>query len=183
LLDCLVLGDSIAVGVGQAKPACHVVAEVGITSERYVHTRLIAHTAHTARIAIISLGVNDSADVDTVDNLLRLRHAITARTVYWLLAGTNQRARDAARMVAFRFHDRLIDVAPLAGPDHLHPDRAGYARLASITRAGTGSVSAQRAAYHDFQPRNTVYGDFRNPVSSNAQYHVTSRSSPATTQR
>jgi hypothetical protein len=160
LLDCLVLGDSIAVGVGQARPGCHVVAETGITSERYVHTMLVARTA---RIAIISLGVNDSQDVDTVDNLLRLRNAITARTVYWLLAGSNKRSREAARLVATKYRDRLIDVAPLAGPDHLHPDRSGYAKLAALTRGATGGSTAQRVAYRDFPPRETVYRAFANP--------------------
>jgi lysophospholipase L1-like esterase len=159
VLDCLVLGDSIAVGVGQARPGCHVVAETGITSERYVHTMLVARSA---RIAVISLGVNDSGDVNTVENLLRLRQAITAKTVYWLLAGTNQRSRDAARVVASKFHDRLIDTAPLAGPDHLHPDRAGYTKLAVITRGHTAGVAAHHAAYRDFLPRDSVYRDFHN---------------------
>jgi lysophospholipase L1-like esterase len=163
LLDCLVLGDSIAVGVGQAKPGCLVVAETGITSERYVHTLLVARTA---RIAIISLGVNDSDDVDTVDNLLRLRSAITARTVYWLLAGINKRSREAARLVATKFRDRLVDVAPLAGPDHLHPDRAGYARLAGLIHGGTGGYAAQRHPYRDFLPRDTVYRAFHSPTNA-----------------
>ena len=170
MLDCLVLGDSLAVGVGQAKPGCRVVAETGITSERYVHTLLVARSA---RIAIISLGVNDSEDVDTVDNLLRLRQAVTARTVYWLLAGINKRARDAARLVAVKFHDRLIDVAPLAGPDHLHPDRAGYAKLAGLMHGGSGGYPAQRASYRDFPPRDTVYRAFHGSSGGSRQYHVT----------
>lgn len=171
MLDCLILGDSIAVGVGQAKPGCRVVAETGITSERYIQTLLVARTA---RIAIISLGVNDGDGVDTVDNLLRLRHAVTARTVYWLLAGTNKRSREAARLVAMRFHDRLIDVAPLAGPDHLHPDRAGYAKLAGLAHGATGGAAAHRAAYQDFLPRDAVYRAFHNPSSGRTPNHVTS---------
>jgi hypothetical protein len=56
LLECLVLGDSIAVGLGQARPECAVVAVSGITSERYV---LTLHARPRARTVVISLGVND----------------------------------------------------------------------------------------------------------------------------
>ena len=133
MLECLVLGDSIAVGVGQARPECRVIAVSGISSERYVQTLLAPRRARTA---VISLGVNDRDDVPTVDNLLLLRRSIAANHVYWLLAGINPRARDAARIVARLYRDRLIDVAPLAGPDHLHPGRAGYAALATATGGG-----------------------------------------------
>jgi hypothetical protein len=134
LLDCLVLGDSIAVGVGQARPDCGVVAESGISSERYVQSLLAPRQARTV---VISLGVNDSDSIATADNLRRLRNAVRAHTVYWLLVGSNRRTRDAARMVAVTYGDRLIDVAPLAGPDHIHPDRAGYAVLAARTGGAT----------------------------------------------
>src|SRR5258708_6466334 len=69
LLDCIVLGDSIAFGLGQARPDCEVVAVSGITSERYVQSFL---TARRARTVVISLGVNDGAGVATADNLRRL---------------------------------------------------------------------------------------------------------------
>jgi hypothetical protein len=140
LLECLVLGDSIAVGVGQARRECGVVAESGISSERYVQSFLAPRQARTV---VISLGVNDSDSVATADNLHRLRNAIRAQTVYWLLAGSNRRTRDAARMVAAMYRDRLIDVAPLAGPDHIHPDRTGYAILAARTGGAVTGHAAQ----------------------------------------
>jgi lysophospholipase L1-like esterase len=151
LLECLVLGDSIAVGLGQARPECAVVAVSGITSERYVQT---LHARPRARTVVISLGVNDGEGVSTLDNLRLLRRAITAHTVYWLLAGTNPRARDAARVVARQYRDRLIDVAPLAGPDHVHPDRTGYAVLARETG---GSMRPPSTARH----MQTTRSDFR----------------------
>jgi hypothetical protein len=145
------------------------VAVTGITSERYVHTLLVARTARTA---IISLGVNDSDDIDTVENLMRLRRTVTAKSVYWLLAGANPRSRQAARLVAMKFHDRLIDVAPLAGPDHLHPDRAGYTKLAGLTHGAKGGNSGQQAGYHDFSSQGSVYRAFRDPGHGKAQYRT-----------
>ena len=151
MLDCLVLGDSIAVGLGQARPECVVVAVSGITSERYVQTLLAPRRARTV---IISLGVNDGDGVPTTDNLRLLRRTIAADTVYWLLAGSNPRTRDAVRAVAGLYRDQLIDVAPLAGPDHVHPDRAGYAVLARETGGTTRPPSTPQ---HILSTRN----DFR----------------------
>ena len=159
MLDCIVLGDSLAVGVGQARPECEVIALTGITSERYVQ---IFAGARQARTAVISLGVNDGDGIATVNNLSLLRGRVAAETVYWLLTGNNQRIREAVRSVAGRFGDRLIDVSPLTGADHIHPDRVGYARLASETRGGTGVTSTQGPAYQDFAPAAWVYRAFPN---------------------
>jgi hypothetical protein len=73
LLDCIVLGDSIAVGVGQARPDCQTIAVSGITSEHYVQ---MFGGAPQARTAIISLGVNDGDASATGDNLAKLRGRI-----------------------------------------------------------------------------------------------------------
>jgi hypothetical protein len=103
--------------------------------------------------------VNDGEGVATADNLSRLRGLVSANVVYWLLTGGNPRARDAARAVAARFGDRLIDVAPLTGADHVHPDRTGYARVAAET-GGRGLAHA--SAYRDFASPAQVYRDFPN---------------------
>jgi hypothetical protein len=44
-----------------------------------------------------------------------------------------------------------------AGTDHVHPDRAGYARLAAETRGGS---PAQAAPYRDFMSPARVYRAF-----------------------
>jgi hypothetical protein len=157
LLDCIVLGDSIAVGVGQARPDCQTMAVSGISSDHYVQMFAGAPQAHTV---IISLGVNDSDSVATADNLATLRGRVLADTVYWLVSGTNPHTRDAVRTIAGRFGDRLIDVAPLAGADHIHPDRTGYTELAAETRGMGGASSGRTTAYRDFPPQQWNYGAF-----------------------
>ncbi len=156
MIPCLILGDSLAVGVGHARPECVVVAEVGINSARYLQT---LHGARHARTVVISLGVNDSLDIETEQNLRRLRHGVSAAAVYWLLPGVHPVARDAVRDIAKEFGDKVIDVAPLTGADHVHPDRTGYAKLASLTRRGGGG-SVPTSAYNAFPPRNIAYNDF-----------------------
>ena len=153
MLPCLILGDSLAVGVGQARPECSVVAEVGINSARYLQT---LHGARHARTVVISLGVNDSLDIETAHNLRRLRHGLSAEAVYWLLPGIHPAARDAVREIAKEFRDRIIDVASMTGADHVHPDRTGYAKLASLTKPG----GALASAYNSFPSRNLAYNDF-----------------------
>lgn len=124
---CLILGDSLAVGLGQNRPDCQTVAVTGVTSTRYVQTLLAARAAESA---VISLGVNDGDDADTLGNLRRVRQAVTARRVFWLLPGIKPRVRAIIRQVAVEFDDYLVDTKFEAGPDSLHPGRDGYKFLA-----------------------------------------------------
>lgn len=126
---CLSLGDSLAVGVGQQLPDCRVEAEVGITSARYVTERLSPHRADRV---VISLGVNDGTGANTLENLARVRSAVTARTVIWLLPFGHADARVAIQTIARRFGDRIIDTSPYVGGDKLHPTGAGYRTLAEM---------------------------------------------------
>lgn len=132
MLDCLVLGDSIASGVGQARPECLTVARVGITSGAYIN-ELFPGAQRVARTAVISLGVNDDPSMDTIDNLRRVRGALQVAGAVWLLPGLKDDVRAAIRTVAAEYGDQLIDTRPLAGPDHLHPTGTGYRVIAGRT--------------------------------------------------
>jgi lysophospholipase L1-like esterase len=132
LAACLVIGDSIAVGIGQFLPDCHVEARVGISAGRFVHEIL---TPQSARKAVISLGVNDGlAAVATARELRAVRRSTNSPIVYWVLPASHRDARAAIRMVAQEFGDRLIDAGPMAGEDGLHPTSAGYRTLASLVQ-------------------------------------------------
>lgn len=130
MIHCLVLGDSIAVGVGTARPDCTTTARIGITSEAFVQTMLTPEDADTL---IVSLGANDDGTVHTEDNLRQLRQTIRARTVIWLLPGLKDPQRAVIRAVALSYNDRVIDTRPQAGPDHLHPSGTGYRIIADET--------------------------------------------------
>jgi lysophospholipase L1-like esterase len=129
MVPCLILGDSLAVGVGQYRPECRTVAQTGITSGRYVQTLL---TNQAAQVAIISLGVNDGGDISTLTHLREVRSHVHADRVYWLLPGIKPNVRALVRQVAIEFDDFLVDTSYEAGPDHLHPSRDGYRFLARI---------------------------------------------------
>lgn len=131
MIPCLVLGDSIAVGVGIARPECTTHAKSGITSEAFVQTMLRPEDAQTV---IVSLGANDDGTIRTADNLRELRRTVSARTVIWLLPGLKEPQRVLIRQVAAGFGDKLIDTRPEAGPDHLHPTGMGYRAIADQTQ-------------------------------------------------
>lgn len=131
MLPCLVIGDSIAVGVGHTLPECRTEARVGINSQQFVHEMLTPQNANTV---VISLGVNDGPSAYTIPNLLRVRETVRGRKVYWLLPPHHEYARVAIRTVAARFGDWMIDCTPEAGPDGLHPTGAGYRELGALIR-------------------------------------------------
>ena len=151
MVPCIMLGDSIAVGVGQARPECETVARVGITSARYVATMLPARTS--AGLAVISLGVNDGDTADTLDNLRQMRRRVQANQVVWLLPGLKEAVRDMIRTVAEENGDRTLDTRPEVGRDRLHPTRTGYERLA-VASVGAAGPDAVEVAYAPEEPRS-----------------------------
>ena len=141
MLDCLILGDSIALGVGQARSGCQTVARTGITSGAWLQAYLPA-TPVSAGHVVISLGVNDDPSMDTAGNLRRLRGALRAASVTWLLPGLKPDVRRFVTEVARQFGDRVVDTAGEAGPDRLHPSRDGYRTIASWTEQGNGPTQS-----------------------------------------
>jgi hypothetical protein len=124
MLDCLILGDSIAVGVGMARPECMTVAEVGITSDDFAFTY---RGPPEAMRVIVSLGSNDKRD--SSDALEYLRQHINGRVIWILPARRYQQA--AVRKMASRYGDKLVAI-PSVRRDGVHP--ADYRRLADLTR-------------------------------------------------
>ena len=143
MMPCILIGDSIAVGVGQARPECETVAQVGISSERYISTMLPPGRTK-AETAIISLGVNDDISLDTLGNLRAVRARVAAQRVIWLLPGLKENVRSMIRTVASENGDRTLDTRPQVGRDHLHPNGAGYEIIAAQT---VGPASGVEVAY------------------------------------
>ena len=128
MLDCLVLGDSIAVGVAKARPDCAVVATVGITSTNWVNRHLgdMKNYATT----IISLGTNDW-DKATAENLLKIRKKINGR-VFWVLPSTQlyPQANQIVKEISNEYKDSVIETKNLHS-DKIHPTVHGYKELAA----------------------------------------------------
>ena len=82
MIPCLLIGDSIALGVGNTLPECRTEARVEITSRQFVHQ---LSSLREADRVVISLGVNDGVSPQTIANLQRVRDSVRGSAVYWLL--------------------------------------------------------------------------------------------------
>lgn len=131
MIECAILGDSIALGIGRLQPACQVQAVVGIGSEAYL-SRFI-HTVN-ARQTLISIGSNDPLLGDLVPYIRHMRSRVISDEVTWMLSANNANAAAAVRTVAAEHGDRVVSIAPFLGPDRVQPTPPGYYRLSSMWR-------------------------------------------------
>ena len=131
MLDCLILGDSIAVGVGQFRPDCEVHAKVGINSRNWVDRNITKDLA--ANTVVISLGSNDPKNMKTVKELFTLREVVEAKRVYWIVPAVNTEAQEAVKIVADKFEDKIL-LIPQLSKDKIHPTTNAYKELAEKTK-------------------------------------------------
>lgn len=131
MLECLILGDSIAVGTHQARPECAVYARGGINSRdfvnRYIGKDLVADTV------VISLGSNDHKGIKTKNELMDLRSQVVAKKVYWILPAIKPDIQEIVEEVAYKYGDWIIRIPHLSN-DGVHPTRQGYKKIGDITK-------------------------------------------------
>ena len=84
MLECLILGDSIAVGTAQARPECVSYSKGGINSYDWLNKN-VGKSPYEARAVIISLGSNDHKGVKTEVELRNIRQLTRAERVYWIV--------------------------------------------------------------------------------------------------
>ena len=136
MLECLIVGDSIAVGTKQFMKHCADYAKGGINSWQF--NRMYKGKDLTARTLIISLGSNDHKYVKTYDELFELRQRVDADRVYWILPHGNLNApqnlpiaeiQRIVRELADYYGDVVLPINHVQ-PDGIHPSWAGYKDLA-----------------------------------------------------
>ena len=135
MLECLVVGDSIAVGVGQVRPECMSISKSGINSRDWVHKHL--HQLQPAQTLIISLGANDYRGINTESYIRKLRNDARADRVFWLLPSVRLKPAqvDAVKRVALEYGDTVVPrPEPLISGDGVHPTYRGYKALADQTK-------------------------------------------------
>ena len=137
MLECLIMGDSLAVGVGQIRKECITYAKSGINSYDYVN-RHVLHTNGAdkqASTVIISLGSNDTKNIKTFEELDTLRQLVKADRVYWIVPAIKEDKRQAVWAVANKYHDHVIEARNHnLSPDGVHPTHKGYVSIANQTK-------------------------------------------------
>jgi lysophospholipase L1-like esterase len=132
MLDCLILGDSIAVGTHQARQECVAYAKGGINSWQWVNQN-IGKAPYQANTVIISLGSNDHKYVKTESELQTIRQLTKADRVFWILPAIKPDIQEIVKKVAAQYGDTVLPITHLQ-PDGIHPNWAGYKEIARYTR-------------------------------------------------
>ena len=136
MIDCLVLGDSIAVGTHQFRPDCAVYARGGWNTWQW--NRDYLKNDLSAKTVIISLGTNDHKGVKTREELERMRARVTGSRVFWIMPPCNDQfckpwVNQIVEEIA-KEHGDMIVATNRVQPDHIHPSWAGYKEIAEKTR-------------------------------------------------
>jgi lysophospholipase L1-like esterase len=135
MLECLIVGDSIAVGVSQVRPECQSIAKSGINSSDCNKKHL--HKLKPARTLVISLGANDYKGINTEGHIRSLRTNAQADRVFWLLPSQRLKPTqvEAVKLVAAEFGDTVIPRPESnISSDGVHPTYKGYKILGDQTR-------------------------------------------------
>ena len=134
MLECLIIGDSIAVGTKMFRPDCVAYAQGGITSLGW--NKKFGNNDLTAKTVIISLGTNDWVKADTYGMLMNIRTKIKGSPrVFWIEPNREEKfeAVQHVRKVAEQFGDTVLPTTRWQ-KDKIHPSTAGYKNLADQTR-------------------------------------------------
>jgi ABC-type Zn2+ transport system substrate-binding protein/surface adhesin len=132
MLDCLIIGDSIAVGTQMFDKQCAVIAKGGINSYQWVNKN-IDKAPYQAKTVIISLGTNDHQYVKTEEELKTIRKLTKADRVYWILPAIKPHIQEIVRKVALEYGDTVLPIRNLQ-PDKIHPSWAGYKDIVEKTK-------------------------------------------------
>lgn len=131
MLECLILGDSIAVGTKMFAPTeCVAYAKGGWNSWQWNRDYLTRQL--DANTVVISLGSNDHAGVKTYQELKKLRVKVRAQRVFWILPAIKPNIQDIVRRVAREHGDAIVTI-PALQPDGIHPSWRGYKAIVKET--------------------------------------------------
>jgi lysophospholipase L1-like esterase len=137
VIDCLIIGDSIAVGTAMARPECVSHSRGGWNSWQWNKDYLSKASAEPARTVIISLGANDHKGVKTEQELRKMRAAVKGDRVFWISPGAERKpvAQDAIERIAKEYGDTVL-ARPMQhmSQDGIHPTGRGYKILGEQTK-------------------------------------------------
>jgi lysophospholipase L1-like esterase len=131
MIECLILGDSIAVGTHMVRPECAVYAKTGWNSMQW--NRDYLKNDLTAKTVIISLGSNDHKGIRTKTELQRIREKVGTAKVFWILPAIKQDIQDMIKDISKDYGDTVLPIIGL-NKDGVHPTLKGYKQLAEKTK-------------------------------------------------
>jgi lysophospholipase L1-like esterase len=140
MMDCLILGDSIAVGTSNYMKDCVSLSKGGINSWQW--NKMYGDRATATDVSynkvVISMGSNDHVGVNTQKELEKLRATIHGKKVYWIMPAGNLKAsnvpiekiQDIVMKIAMYNNDSIVYIKDLSS-DKIHPTANGYKKIAA----------------------------------------------------
>ena len=138
MLECMILGDSIAVGVATATTKYHRACEIrahGGDNSSQIQVNFARGLQGDAKYknTIISMGTNDGESEKRTLHYANLVRERIQGQVWWVLPSQAKRpvARAAIIGVAKIWGDQVIDIEPRQlSPDGIHATPRGYIEIA-----------------------------------------------------
>lgn len=139
MLECLILGDSIAVGTHQFAPQCQLVGRGGINTWQW--NKMYPTADLSANTVIISLATNDHRYIKTESELAKMRERVKSSRVFWVLPAGNlkgsevpiEKIQDIVKELAEYYGDIVLPINGLQ-KDNIHPSWSGYKNIVERTR-------------------------------------------------
>lgn len=137
MIDCMIIGDSIAVGVSMVRKECVSYAKSGWSSWQWNKDYLVQASANAHDTVIISLGANDHQGIKTEQELRKMRMSVNGKRVFWIDPGADRKpiAHDAIVRIAKEYNDVILErPKEHMSADKIHPTMRGYKELAEKTK-------------------------------------------------
>lgn len=131
MLECLIVGDSIAKGIGQVRTECITYAQSGINSRDW--NDAFVKKIKPARSTIISLGSNDFKHLNTEIELVALRSFVNSDRVFWIVPAIKPEKQEIVKKIARHYGDTFV-IIPELSADRVHPTGQGYRQLGKLTK-------------------------------------------------
>jgi hypothetical protein len=129
MLECLIIGDSIAVGLSQFAKHCELQAKVGITSQSYAET----YSVFKSELTVISLGSNDIG-YDPYESMKEVRDQIKNKVI-WLISANSKEGALAALKLANEYNDNVFNIDQVElSHDGVHPTSKGLKQLSAMIK-------------------------------------------------
>lgn len=129
MIDCMIIGDSIAVGTAMYRPDCVSYSRGGWNSWQWNRDYLGIAGSKNYKTVIISLGANDHAGVKTEQELRKMRSGVKADRVFWISPGKERKPipQDAIEKIAKEYGDIVLSrPKEHMSADGIHPTGRGY---------------------------------------------------------
>jgi hypothetical protein len=138
MLECLIIGDSIASGIASVKTDCVRLAEIGLNSQQWYtkYGKRPLLDMESYRYVVISLGSNDvGPDCETY--MKKVRAKIQSSNVIWVLPSDEVKAEQfkIVEKIAAQMGDSTLSIKDKVGKDKIHPPTVrAYEEIGRVLR-------------------------------------------------